>query len=81
MDFVLEIIIDLLEIIPGNKWVKTVLFIVISQAFTAFAAWIAIASPIQSPSIAVDIVFWFVLSLWCLYAFALAIEGHKRDWK
>ena len=77
----MEFLISLLELIPGNKWVKTILFVVVSQSFTVFAAWIGIASPIQSQNIAVDIVFWVLLSFWCLVTLILAVKGHKRNWQ
>ena len=81
MEFIVEIVVSLFELIPGNKWVKTILFVIVSQLFTVFAAWIGIASLIPSPSVVVDVLFWICLSIWSIVMIAIAVDGHKREWK
>jgi len=81
MELFLEIAIFFLEKTPGNKWAKTILFILATQLFTVFAVWVWIVSPFQSPGIAVDIVFWICLAFWILFTLATAAEGHRRNWQ
>lgn len=82
MDFVFEFILQsILEGIFGltiknpkvRTRVKTLVFLLMSGAVAAFLLWISV----QSGSI-VAIVVVLALSLSFL---AMAVDGHKRDWK
>lgn len=81
MEQILEILMEAAMDLPKKKWVKTMLFVMVTQLFTAFCAWIMVTSPIQAPNSLVDIISWIVLFVWSFGMLALAVIGHKHNWK
>ena len=81
MELVLELLLKDAVAIPKKKWAKTVLFVIVTQLITVLLVWVSVTSPVQGADAAVDVLGRVVISVWCLGMLALAVIGHKHNWK
>ena len=88
MDFIFEFIFELvLEGIFGltvrnpkvKTWVKTVVFLLISEAFAGFFLWLSYRAPAAEPG--GDLVVRIIAIALGIGFLAGAIHGHRRNWK
>ena len=88
MDFIFELIFELvLEGIFGltihnpkvKTWVKTLVFLVISELLPALLLWISFSVPADEPG--GDLVVRIISVALAIGFLIAAIYGHRRDWK
>lgn len=81
MELILELLMEAAVAIPKKKWAKTVLFVIVTQLITALLVWVTVTSPVRGTDASVDVLGSIVISVWCLGMLALAVIGHKHNWK
>ena len=81
MELILELLFKAAVAIPKKKWAKTAVFVIASQLFTVLLVWVTVTSPVRRTDVAVDVLGYIVISVWCLGMLALAVIGHKHNWK
>ena len=88
MDFLFEFLFEFLlegifEITVNNPkvktWVKTLVFLLLSESLAGFFLWLSFHAPAAEPG--GDLVVRFIAVALGIGFLAGAIHGHRRDWK
>ena len=62
-----------------KTWIKTLIFLVLSEALAGFFLWLSFSAPAAEPG--GDLVVRFIAIALGIGFLAGAIHGHRRDWK
>ncbi len=90
MDFVFELIFEIvLEGIFGltihnpkaKAWVKTLVFVLITQLLAGFFAFLALSIPPQDGNISCNLICGAAALALSVGFLIMAVYGHRRDWK
>ena len=90
MDFFLEAFFEL--VIEGlfgltihnpkvKTWVKTLFFVVLTQALAACFAYVAVVIPVENGDNSGNIICGIIAAALSVGFLAAAIHGHRTDWK